>query len=812
MSALRPVPPGAPANRLGGLAVLLVYFAFFAAVFPDVLFGETTFIRRDIPRFYYPVWHYSAMSLLRGEVPLWNPMLNMGAPHLANVQTCVFYPPAALLFTLLPFARAFNLYILLHLAAAGAFTFLWMRECGASRKAALLSGYAYAAGGYMLSTVNLTIAMCTAAYLPLALWLFRRALVTGAFAWRAALGAALVVQYLAGDPANSLATILVLGVFTVYKTLEDSVTARRWTGRYAATFAWAGLVAAGLGAFQWPLFLELIARSSRDRLPSALATMWSMQYNDLISVVVPFFSDLSLYVMDYWVRQSWLENYYAGVTVLVLGAAALYAARRRGDNRVGYHVLLALFGLALAIGRHSLLYTALREVLPPLGLVRYPIRFFFLFGFAAACLAGFGLDAALSPARPRARRPGRRAAALSAGILCLAALAVLFSVFYGPIETRVLAAVERHFTETVKPFYGTQDLRELAGVTLANIRRSAVFAAFALLGLVVARLGAADRRLVAAYLGALVFTDLATANLIEPRVPSAALAKASSHAERLRRDPELFRFLASPKTVGQQNRHTSRDLTVELADQGTRLASNLQMMHGLQDALGYDSIYVREAFEVQTALLRLKTPDSPLVDLINAKYIVSPEKALEGRYRLLETGEPVNLFLNEDVLPRAFLVESAETVPDGGTALKRMSARDFDPTRTLFLREEAPSDLARAPDGGEGSVEITRYEPHRVRMSVNVTRRPWLFFGDVFYPGWLATVDGEPVKIYRANHAFRALLLSPGEHRIEWRYDPPLFRLGAAVSALTAAAIAAAVLRPSSGPLSFPKAWNRISL
>jgi uncharacterized membrane protein YfhO len=60
----------------------------------------------------------------------------------------------------------------------------------------------------------------------------------------------------------------------------------------------------------------------------------------------------------------------------------------------------------------------------------------------------------------------------------------------------------------------------------------------------------------------------------------------------------------------------------------------------------------------------------------------------------------------------------------------------------------------------------------------------YLLLTDTFYPGWRATVDGVPAEILRADVAFRALRLEPGEHRVEFSYQSVSLRWGAWISAV----------------------------
>jgi hypothetical protein len=60
---------------------------------------------------------------------------------------------------------------------------------------------------------------------------------------------------------------------------------------------------------------------------------------------------------------------------------------------------------------------------------------------------------------------------------------------------------------------------------------------------------------------------------------------------------------------------------------------------------------------------------------------------------------------------------------------------------------------------------------------------------DPYYPGWVATVDGQESEIYRADYLFRGVYVPAGERTVRFRYQPLPFRVGAALSLLTALAV-----------------------
>lgn len=61
---------------------------------------------------------------------------------------------------------------------------------------------------------------------------------------------------------------------------------------------------------------------------------------------------------------------------------------------------------------------------------------------------------------------------------------------------------------------------------------------------------------------------------------------------------------------------------------------------------------------------------------------------------------------------------------------------------------------------------------------------------DAYLPGWCATVDGKPAKIFPANLALRAVYLEPGEYHVEFHYEPGSFRAGLVVSGAGVSALA----------------------
>ena len=161
-----------------------------------------------------------------------------------------------------------------------------------------------------------------------------------------------------------------------------------------------------------------------------------------------------------------------------------------------------------------------------------------------------------------------------------------------------------------------------------------------------------------------------------------------------------------------------------------------------------------------------------------------------GRFRLAHSGD-VKIYENLDVLPRAFIVHRAIAVADDEVALALMSDVAFDPAAEIVLSEV--EGMVLAGDVGPGHTQtrrdspavvpdVTWYAPERVAIEVDAEAPGYLVLTDTWYPGWEATVDGEPSPIHRADVLFRAVAVDAGRHRVVFTFRPASLRVGVVIS------------------------------
>jgi hypothetical protein len=141
-------------------------------------------------------------------------------------------------------------------------------------------------------------------------------------------------------------------------------------------------------------------------------------------------------------------------------------------------------------------------------------------------------------------------------------------------------------------------------------------------------------------------------------------------------------------------------------------------------------------------------------------------------------------------LPRARLYVRWEISTNDTATLERLADLAFDPAQTVLVAGDTP---VPAPAGGTnvpaGTVEFVRYAPKDLVLRAKAGTPALLLLNDKFDPNWRVYVDEKPATLLRANYIMRAVHLPPGEHTVEFKFEPPVTMLYVSLSAIGVAVI-----------------------
>jgi hypothetical protein len=700
---------------------------FLAATFPRVLIGLRTFNLRDYGMFSYPVAAFHRACFWRGEFPLWNPFNHCGVPFLAQWNTLALYP-GSLIYLMLPMPWSLSFFCLLHLFWGGLGMYFLARHWTQHTLAGAIAGVIFTFNGLFLNFLMWPSHAATFSWLPWVLWLVPYAWREGG-RWLVTATLAAAMQILAGGPETIALTWIILGLLALGDWVRRDAPRAQMTCRFLAVGVLAGLVCAA----QLLPFLELLSHSQRDAGYSAATHDWSMPIWGWANFFVPLFrtspNPQGVFLQN---GQYWTSSYYAGIATLLMCAVAL---RRVRDWRVPLLGGLAFVALVLAWGQTSFLYGLLRTVLPPLGFVRYTVKFVILVLAVAPLLAAFGLQALAG----KAGKLGRFEWACAGVALGLITLTVGVD-WNANVPDDVHQALWQNGLARALFFAGTMAL--LAFYLSASDSRRPVLGCLLLVAvwLDLALHVPAQNPTVSpvAY-----ETEAHPSSSISP-FPSRTLVSAEA------RDKLSIGSLPDGLENYRRNRRAGR--------------ADCNLLDELPIVDGFFSLTPRESARV-TALPYDRPPvTSPaLLDFLAVSQTTTPGTLTEWTPRA--TAMPIITAGQQPVFA------------DDAATLDALRQTNSDFHQSVYLPPEARGAVTAARSS-DARVVGTLFANERIAFQTTASVPTVVVVAQTWYPGWRATVDGKPVKIWRANYAFQALEVPAGQHHAELVYQDRAFLLG----------------------------------
>jgi hypothetical protein len=185
--------------------------------------------------------------------------------------------------------------------------------------------------------------------------------------------------------------------------------------------------------------------------------------------------------------------------------------------------------------------------------------------------------------------------------------------------------------------------------------------------------------------------------------------------------------------------------------------------------------------------------------LFNVGYNLGTGKTRKDETPIFESGQ-WKVYAQPNPCPRAWVVN--RTMTDSALKVqKAVQEGAFDPRSVAYLSEPLEHPLehsgARATQGAtqedpdeasdaakSAAITYGRRQPDEFELDAELSSSGLLVISEVYYPGWIATVNGQPAHIYKVDSILRGLLLSPGRNHIVMQYRPMSIHIGAILSAI----------------------------
>ena len=150
----------------------------------------------------------------------------------------------------------------------------------------------------------------------------------------------------------------------------------------------------------------------------------------------------------------------------------------------------------------------------------------------------------------------------------------------------------------------------------------------------------------------------------------------------------------------------------------------------------------------------------PVLNMLNTKYFIIP----------LQGGQTVPV-KNPYAYGNAWFVDKVNFVDNAN--------KEIDGVGRMNLRHEAVADAKFKEQLGQSVkqddtsiVKMTRYLPNNLTYEVKSNKGGVIVFSEIYYPGWTATIDGQPAELGRVDYILRALKVAPGSHKVVLDFHP----------------------------------------
>ncbi len=205
---------------------------------------------------------------------------------------------------------------------------------------------------------------------------------------------------------------------------------------------------------------------------------------------------------------------------------------------------------------------------------------------------------------------------------------------------------------------------------------------------------------------------------------------------------------------------------------GNMSSSRASYFH--QSIGGYSAVKPRrmqQLFDYQIAKNNME-----VLNLLNAKYIIQTDK--EGKE--FPTYNP-------NYNGNAWFVQKVKFVNSSDEEMKSLDK--LDSKNEAVVNQKEFDTLLKTNSFVKDSlstIKLISYKPNHLKYTSNNPNPGLAVFSEMYYAeGWNATIDGKTAFHFRADYALRAMEIPPGNHNIEFKFEPQVVKTGSNIALIS---------------------------
>jgi len=717
----------------------------------------------------YPFYRYFKRAVNQFTFPLWFSTSFSGIPVSAGSVSTLSYPVLFAAHLVFPVSIAHDFTIWLHLLGAGIFLFLYLRVIHLQTISALFGAVAWMFNGYVMVWFEFEIIIILALSLPAILYFFERWLQDKKLLDCLCIAGAVGCSIGSGFPHIIIFQSLLIMAYMIFRYTQLYLRDKAFRLFSTSDFKQICLTSVLIALISSAFFISHLSQlndSQREAFSfnELYKKTGELHTRQLATLIYPDLFGNPTRHISFIPKAGGLQPYnnhnemciYAGIMTLFLVVACIPYSLNKPF--IFFFMTSALLSLTMAMG--SILYLPLWKLIPGLNL-SVPARILYIFGFSMSVLAAMGADILLSDER-------KKRSFIFIYFLILAATAIYISLIV-PVDSLAAWLIKgTHYNQAQTVV--TNYLKRFPDVLLRPLL--VCFASFILLSITLfTKKSRLKTAMLLVGLGLLSF-DLMTYGFNYNTVSARSSAFPTT---------ESIAFL---KNHAKNSR---------IATYGNFMHNTL-VPFNISEIGGYSPFYPQrygeylhlsqngpnaQAPENFSRWTVLNSFGSPLIDLINTKYLLVPNNAslVHKQLELAFDGE-IKIYKNKGAFPRVFFVNSFQHAKDRQEAYHRLKSYSGTDFRNKVILESFPPkefmDLSHNNGDTSNSkkVNIVTRGPNSLTIEVKTDSKGFVVISEGYHQAWEARIGDEPSEVLRANYIMRAIPVNKGHHQISLTFSP----------------------------------------
>ncbi|MCK4322234.1 YfhO family protein [candidate division WOR-3 bacterium] len=681
----------------------------------------------------YPRRAYLVEHLRNFDIPLWNSYSLGGHPWAAFffASGSYFYPFTAILSLFLKGGHlssyTLEIFLIMQVWISAVATYFLLRELKLTRLSSIFGAIIFSFSYPIIARIQHTGHLCGIIWIPLIFYLLIITIKKKNIFLASLCGLFIGISIMGAHPQSYIFLVFVTGVFLLYSIVVNRDSRKEILILSIIIGICAFLISAHriLPEVEYALLSKRMSQTATGFIPTKFIS----------NIFIPWLFGKGIGAYDYWggYQGFWMFVEYGAYVGIIPLLLLIFSKGLIKEKKIRFFWYLLGFSLLFVYGKNNPLHKPVNLFLPGL---RFYSRFLPYFALSSSILASFSLDnfAKLKMGK------GSKLEKIIIGLLIAVIVGFVFFGIWKSTHTFTQGPLAYKYSIISKGWILFL-IFLLVSTALILIRlkgylKGAHFQMVAILIIII------DLFSLGMYFNV---------GIIDPD----SYYQPNNLTIFLREDykNELFRVASGRFGYLYAN---SRTLMYKIPSTEGKLENSLNRFNQLKKGLR-------------------KKNEERYFDLYNVKYEIR-DTVISG----IRTQYPK---MRDTYLPRAYIVYNVKELPDVNI-IPYLSSMDFNPEKEVILERIKDVKFQRTNTDDKGRVVITDYTSESIEMNVSLGTDGYLVLSEHYYPGWKAYVDGERVKILRANYLFRAIPLGPGEHMVKFIFSPKTFQIGIILSLL----------------------------